>query len=190
MRKILSFFFSILMLLNCSQTVDDLEKKNKTLEIFQKFQVGLQKELSSSIEKTGLKGAVSNCKLISPAKEREFLEENQIEIKRVSEKNRNPEHKPDEWETIVLQKWQSDLSEGKEISVSFTKTSNGLRVMKPILIENGVCLHCHGKSAEMDPDLLTHIRDLYPEDKAVDYEMKQLRGAFSAIWPDKVQLKK
>lgn len=190
MNRILLLLVSFMLLGQCNQSVDDSQKQKIVLGLFDQFQMDLSKELSTSMKRTGPLGSISNCKLISPAKEKDYLDTHSIRIRRVSEKYRNPDHKPDEWESIVLQKWAKELKEGKEISVSFTKTSEGFRVMRPIKINNSLCLQCHGKSNDMDPELISQLKELYPEDRALEYEMNQLRGAFSAIWPDKVPISK
>ena len=39
-----------------------------------------------------------------------------------------------------------------------------------------VCLTCHGSN--INPNLRTKINELYPEDKAYDYKIGDIRGAF------------
>jgi hypothetical protein len=42
-----------------------------------------------------------------------------------------------------------------------------------------VCLTCHG--TEVKPEVLTKIKELYPNDKATGYQEGDIRGAFVAV---------
>jgi hypothetical protein len=44
-----------------------------------------------------------------------------------------------------------------------------------------LCLMCHGDC--VGSDVATKIKDLYPDDKAVGYQVKQVRGAITIRKP-------
>ena len=48
-----------------------------------------------------------------------------------------------------------------------------------------LCLSCHG--SELAPDIATQITDLYPEDRAVGFEVGDLRGVFWLEFPRETQ---
>lgn len=54
------------------------------------------------------------------------------------------------------------------------------RFIKPIPTEK-VCLTCHGSN--ISSDLSHKIKELYPDDKAVDFKLGHIRGAFSVTIP-------
>ena len=43
----------------------------------------------------------------------------------------------------------------------------------------GICLTCHGDKQTMSEDLLSTLQQTYPNDLATDYQVGQIRGAFS-----------
>ncbi|MFM7180505.1 MAG: DUF3365 domain-containing protein [Verrucomicrobiales bacterium] len=55
-----------------------------------------------------------------------------------------------------------------------------LRYAKAIPVD-ALCLTCHGK--EIAPPIAQKLRDLYPDDKATDYQVGDLRGIFSVVVP-------
>jgi hypothetical protein len=55
--------------------------------------------------------------------------------------------------------------------------------MRPIRLTNPRCLNCHGKPENLAPEVKEMLAHLYPEDKAVGYELGDLRGAFSVHVP-------
>ena len=52
--------------------------------------------------------------------------------------------------------------------------------VEPIVLQP-LCLTCHGDS--LAPEVAARIQDLYPQDRAVGYEVGDLRGVFWAAYP-------
>jgi hypothetical protein len=51
---------------------------------------------------------------------------------------------------------------------------------QPIVIENSLCLNCHGKVGEtVGQDTYQLIKELYPADSATGFEKGDLRGMWS-----------
>ena len=62
--------------------------------------------------------------------------------------------------------------------------------MKAITIPNGLCLNCHGEPGkEINESTLEKINSLYPEDKAIDFKVGDLRGMWSIEMPKKEVVK-
>lgn len=181
---ILIFLISIATCSESNQETTD-ERVYKSLEVFKNFQENLQNELKAGIEKGGVHGAVSFCKIKSSELETKAGLEG-MTVKRISDKPRNPDHSPDDWEISVLQSWKAKLDNREKITIASTTTPDGkFRVMQPILIKNSMCLSCHGDPKTMQPPTLEILNKLYPKDKAKGYAMHDLRGAFSATWMSK-----
>ncbi len=53
-----------------------------------------------------------------------------------------------------------------------------LRYLKPILVQ-AECLNCHGSETDLMPEVKQLIAQQYTEDKAVGYQIGELRGAVS-----------
>jgi hypothetical protein len=125
--------------------------------------------LKSSLEGAMADGDVSKaiefCKNAAPSIT------NQFEVRRISEKYRNPLNAPTEKELLVL-----GALKDKPISVVDGKL---VHVYRPIYIKQDVCLKCHG---ELSEDLKTKIQSLYPDDRATGYKVGDLRGAWKVTY--------
>ena len=128
--------------------------------------------------------AVSVCSDTALDLTNSYSMKNNVGIKRVSFKNRNPLNVPDEFEKTALLKFEKMLAEEKltndEIIIEKVKNEEGefVRFAKPIIIE-GACLLCHGSESEVNPEVSELIKSNYPNDKAVNYKMGDLRGIIS-----------
>ncbi|MFT7859928.1 MAG: DUF3365 domain-containing protein [Sulfurimonas sp.] len=100
-----------------------------------------------------------------------------VSVKRVSLKTRNPLNTPSADEAKVLKELKQLQKEGKPLPKSVVKKTgqNSFKFYKPLVINKGVCLACHGDVK--DGKLKTEILNRYPEDKAMHYKMGDLRGA-------------
>ena len=103
-----------------------------------------------------------------------------VSVKRVSLKYRNPADKPTADEAKVLEQIQSDVNAQKKVPKMIVKelSKNSYKVYKPIFINKGVCLTCHGDAQTRDPEAYKLIKAKYPNDKAVGYKKGDFRGAF------------
>lgn len=98
-------------------------------------------------------------------------------IKRVSDRNRNPENAANERQLAYIQEAKAQLAVGESIKPQIYESAGQVECYYPILT-NKMCLSCHGNPEEMDPGTLKKIQTLYPEDKATGYGENELRG----IW--------
>lgn len=103
-----------------------------------------------------------------------------IHVKRISLQYRNPADKPTADEAKVLQELHATFNAKNAVPKMIVKEvgKNHYKVYKPIFINKGVCLTCHGTSDVRDPQAYKMIQVKYPHDKAVGYKMGDLRGAF------------
>ncbi|EQA37991.1 PF11845 family protein [Leptospira inadai serovar Lyme str. 10] len=160
-----------------------MEKKEIIKTLFEELQADLLKELQESIKKNGIASSIAVCKTISPAKEQELSAKYPgLRLRRISEKNRNPEHAPNEWEAKVIQDWKQFSKTGNPPYMFFESSPQELHALKPILLANETCLKCHGSSEAIDAKTKAALLRLYPNDKATGYKLGDLRGAFSASW--------
>lgn len=144
--------------------------------MFEEKQTNLQSLLMKTIQEKGFVEAVEVCNLKMQAN----TQDSNPRIRRVSDLNRNPSNAPTDSELKIIQKWKSDLSQGKEIEPTIFEESQFHIVMKPIVLQNPTCLNCHGTS--INPEVENKIKSLYPNDKAIGYKLGDLRGAFVAYW--------
>ena len=145
------------------------------------FGKALKSELSKAIQSEGPVAAIEVCHTKAPQIAESVSMDYDLELSRVSLKNRNPLNAPNEWEEQVLQSFESRLAAGEnpaEISWNETVELEGakeFRYMKAIPTA-GLCLQCHG-TAIAEP-VANKLAELYPGDKATGYREGEIRGAF------------
>lgn len=166
--------------------IPDLESR---LEIarraVKKHSTRLKVELSQALKDHGPKGAIGACVSIAPEIDAAISEEQQIEIGRTSARVRNSENAPDDWELAGLETFARQIAAGDdphklevyEVTVT-TEGQRLFRYMKPIMMQE-MCLSCHGQN--LPQDLKSEIAKSYPDDKAVGYNINELRGAFTLV---------
>jgi len=106
-----------------------------------------------------------------------------VVIKRVSLRVRNPKDQPTDQERDILTEYQELLSQGKELTAT-VKAINDEQILfaKPILLDDPVCLNCHGKTGtEIAEETQVLLKELYPNDQATNHSMGDLRGMWSIV---------
>lgn len=133
-------------------------------------------ELQKALANGGIENALHYCNERAYPITDSLATANQVTIKRVSNKNRNPRNQADKMEEYLIKGFGIDLSEGNELSPKMVLKDDSVIFYKPIITQ-ALCLNCHGtpgKEISFGNDSL--IQALYPKDKAVGYQANQLRG--------------
>ena len=136
--------------------------------------------LIHGLQQNNLKKALKYCnkeveKLVSKEYEKGFT------IKRVSLRPRNKNNYPNLYEKEILEKFNKlSLKDNKDLALEHSevikdKNNNKFVYVKAIRIKE-VCLNCHGSN--INDDLKKEIQKLYPDDKAINYKLNDIRGAF------------
>jgi len=146
------------------------------------FAGSLKKALLSAMQDGGPVEAVAVCNLVAPTLATEMSKKYDMDISRTSLRIRNPDNEADQWETGVLQKFESRLSAGEAIQkISFTEKvetemNQQWRMMKAIPTDK-VCLACHG--SKIATPIQAKLDKYYPNDMATGFKLGEIRGAFS-----------
>ena len=105
-----------------------------------------------------------------------------LTVRRVSLRVRNPADEPDDFERARLEDWEESQRSGGEVSEHVELIGEGsgreLRYLRPIFIAS-VCLQCHGDPSALVPEVRQLLAEEYPGDRALGYEVSDLRGAVS-----------
>lgn len=143
-----------------------------------------QEALMKALGEKGVAGAVEYCHLNAYELVKRFEDSLGVEIKRVTNKPRNPKDTLSAFEKEVFEAYQySPEDASAQLQELDQKT---LIYNKPIMISNGACLNCHGKvGSDISEENYQRIQSLYPEDKAINYEVGDLRGMWSIKIPKK-----
>ncbi|GGP37750.1 Tll0287-like domain-containing protein [Shewanella saliphila] len=155
----------------------ELEANQKIAE----FSQALKGQLQAAIKQGGLPAGVSVCQSVAPS----IAAQNSTDgwmLKRTSLKVRNSNNSPDAWELAQLNQFEqikaaSDPQTPIVIREYVAKgETTTFRYMKAIPTQE-LCLGCHGSN--ITPELSTLIKQAYPDDKAINFEVGDIRGAFS-----------
>ena len=151
-------------------------QKQASLKI-KEFAGTLKQTLMSAINSGELSDGIAVCHLQAPEIASALSVDGWI-IKRTSLKTRNSHNQPDEWEQSILNQFQAQYESGQAIDdlVISSVENKQFRLMKAIPT-GSVCLGCHGSN--IDPTTRKKLNALYPNDKAIGFNIGALRGAFS-----------
>lgn len=153
------------------------EGNRLALATFDTLRISLQK----AIAEKGFDGAVPFCNLQALTLTNTYKSDDVL-IKRVSLKFRNPGNAPDSLEREVLNKLVA-VQQPQIIRVS----KNEVHYFKPIIMQ-AMCLSCHGDpKKDIQPKVKEEINRLYPDDKAIGYKEGELRGSWHLIFLSKNQ---
>lgn len=142
----------------------------------------LRKTLQKAISERGLPGAVEFCNAAALDLTKTYAGKG-IQIKRTSDKIRNPVNTPDEMEMDVIKTYLEQKEENKQLTAIVKQDSKGNQhYFKPILIQ-AMCLNCHGaKVTLIKPDTWYMIQQKYPSDVAFNYNEGDLRGVWHIVF--------
>ncbi len=179
-------FFIVLFLLITSISNSEPSETNKSVILNEAK--NLLKETAKQYKNTLIQGlqhnnlikALKYCnkeveKLVSKDNEKGFA------IKRVSLRPRNKNNYPNLYEKEILEKFNKlSLIDNKDLALEHSdiikdENNNKFVYIKAIRIKE-VCLNCHGSN--INDDLKKEIQKLYPDDKAINYKLNDIRGAF------------
>lgn len=151
--------------------------KQEAKAIVKQFGGQLKPQLKQAMVQGGPQHAVEVCAEQAPEIAKQLSEKTDWQVRRVSLNYRNPDAEPKPWESKVLTDFENRLLNGEKDKLVYSETVNGeYRFMKAQLVEP-ICLTCHGR--KVDGLLHDKIQLYYPKDKAMGYQLGQIRGAFS-----------
>jgi hypothetical protein len=144
----------------------------------------LGQKLQSSMAEGGPINAIGVCQLQAPEIANRASTSNQAKISRVGTRARNPVMGvPNDWQAKALAQFDAGLARGdKPADMEFSETvvkpdgSKEFHFAKPIVMQP-MCVSCHGSPEQISPEVKAKLSELYPNDKAVNYQPGQLRGA-------------
>lgn len=147
------------------------------------FSQALKGQLQAAIKQGGLPAGVSVCKSVAPSIAADNSKDGWT-IERTSLRVRNSDNVPDAWELAQLNQFEQTKAAGTQAAdtpmIASQYQVNGdtteFRYMKAIPTQE-LCLGCHGSN--ITPELSTLINQAYPDDKAINFEVGDIRGAFS-----------
>jgi len=138
----------------------------------------LGKNLLHAINTEGTENAITFCSSKAIPLTDSVALSLHAKIKRVSDKNRNPDNKANESELEYIHATKEAISKGETVKPKLTTVGKKQIAYYPIMT-NDMCLQCHGQpDQDISPATLSKISELYPDDLAIGYTSDELRG----IW--------
>lgn len=142
----------------------------------------LGKNLLHAINSEGAENAVSFCSTQAITLTDSIAVSLNAKVKRVSDKNRNPNNEASTEELNYIISTKKRLVNNKKPIPKLT-TDGRKQVGYYPIVAGKMCMQCHGEpKTEILSNTLVKIKGLYPNDKAVGYKTDELRGIWVVEW--------
>lgn len=143
----------------------------------------MQGLLSTALER-GPEIAVAVCADTAQRFTELFARQHGILVRRTALRWRNPRNQPDSTEAWWIAQFERWNAEGRSLdTVIVLESSTEERLLRPILIRTPQCLLCHGTPENIPPEVATALAERYPEDRARNFRLGDVRGALSIRAP-------
>jgi cytochrome c553 len=144
----------------------------------------LGQNLMGTIQKKGTLEALAFCNIQAMPLTDSMSVKYNATIKRVSDKNRNPNNRANAEELVYIAQFKKEIAENIESKPVVVDKGEKVQFYYPILT-NTMCLQCHGKPENIKSDVQAKIKALYPKDLAVGYGENEVRGIWSITFDKK-----
>jgi Protein of unknown function (DUF3365) len=160
-------------------------RADKARSLANAYSEKLRAGVIQALKDGGPVGAIGACNTLAPELNTTITAESAFEIGRTAFRVRNPDNAPDAWELAGLENFQKALTAGGDAKTMETydvvSTKEGqklFRYMRPIMMREP-CMSCHGPGVAQD--VKAEIAKYYTDDKAIGFNLGELRGAFSLV---------
>ncbi len=162
----------------------DADMLSQSRSISQSMLKELGQKLQTAMADGGAVNAIGVCNTQAPDIAGRVSSQHQVKLSRVGTRARNPVMGvPNDWQAKALAQFEAALARGDkpadmEFSETVTQADGGkeFHFAKPIVLQP-MCVACHGGTEQISPEVKAKLSELYPLDKAVNYQPGQLRGA-------------
>lgn len=145
----------------------------------------LGKNLMKAIQQKGPVGAVEFCNGKALPLTDSISQLKNAQIRRVSDKPRNPENTANEEELGYISYFKGLIASGTQPKPILKEENDKVNFYYPIAT-NAMCLQCHGKPNEhVQPATMVKLQNLYPSDKALGYNTNEVRGIWAISFDKK-----
>lgn len=176
--------------INTSETISTQEVNKEALiqagdSIAMHAQKTLLGNVAKAIEKGGTEYAVDFCNIRAIPITDSIAGLYDAQIQRVTNKPRNPiNHLATTQDSLIWNRMLTEMQTEKKLPNGVLESENEVYYYyKPISMGMPACIQCHGSKDDIATKTRQIINQKYPNDLAVDYQMKELRG----MWKIKMQ---
>ena len=142
------------------------------------LQQRLSARLLEEMKKGGPARAISVCRDEAPALTAEIARAQGVRVGRTSDRLRNPGNAAPSWAERFVEAGAGRKAATVEAMV--VDLGDRVGVLRPIPTAPP-CLQCHGHARGLSADVRTFIRSAYPKDRAIGFDVGDLRGL---IWAE------
>ncbi len=160
------------------QTSDAI--KHQGARIVKQTEVALGTALKKAMAEDGPEYAIQFCNHEAMPLTDSISKAEGVTIRRIAKKNRNPKNETNDVESKVFKQYIMEYLAGVTLKPRIASDAQGHPVYYKPIITNNMCLTCHGKPGEtMTHDIAKKIKELYPNDKAINFESGHPRGMWA-----------
>jgi len=143
----------------------------------------LRHSLMRAMGAQGIEGAITFCNVNASVLTNAFADS--VTVRRTALRYRNPINKPDSLENAVLMSMSSGIPSSKSpTTVILREAGRKVHYFKPIMMQS-MCLSCHGNpKGEIKESTMIRIRELYPDDRAINFREGDLRGVWHILFSE------
>lgn len=168
-----------------SKTSFDRGELDSLLIVGKQYADSAQKVLGGNLKRAladgGPVGALEFCNVRALQLTDSSAKAMKVELKRVSDKARNPLNTADVEELEIIGAMKSELKAKGEITPHIFQDNQEILAYYPILVKP-MCLQCHGiPEKEIDPKTLAVINKIYLADQATGYSIDEVRGMWKVV---------
>ena len=181
----LSLLLLFILLMGClnnnrQQSISEKEYIEKGQQVTAAVFSTLSSELQNAMKNGGVENALQYCNLNALNIVDSLSQAHNAKIRRTSNKYRNPLDQPDENESAIIDIYQKEMDEGKELLPKVIQESDGQHHFYAPIFVNDLCLKCHGTIGnELTQGNADLIKQYYPNDLATGYSKGNFRGVWS-----------
>jgi hypothetical protein len=173
---------TVLVVNSCINREETIPEKYLKLggEITSATQAELLKNVSQAMRTGGPEYAIDFCNLRAMAIKDSLSRIHDCRIQRIAVKYRNPADRPQtKTEKDQLALYLDAHQRGDTLSPEVYLFEDRIEYYKPIVLNNGACLVCHGTPGEqIAEETLEMIEAKYPGDLATGFALNDFRGAW------------
>jgi hypothetical protein len=153
--------------------------------IAKQAQSAFQTVLKKAIKSEGMEYAIGFCNTEAMKITDSVSAVQNVQIRRLAKKYRNPQNETNKEESEIYKSYILEWLNRETLHPKIIPDKQGHPVYyRPIGILP-VCLNCHGVPGKDIPSPLAEkIVQLYPEDKAIDFQKGELRGMWAISFPE------
>lgn len=197
MKKLVTMAFIGLAALACNRQAEKeqevIEQQEKhspkinylavSVNVAKETKKGLGGELKAAMKRGGVAEAVNYCNVNALPLTDSIAQRYNATIRRATDKPRNPANKATTLEMRWIEQFKNEIAHEGKVNAAVTEVGDSVHFFAPIAID-AFCLTCHGTvGKELTVDNYTYVTDKYPEDKAINYNVDDLRGVWHISYP-------